>query len=261
MAFEIIRYVGALLLVLALIGVAGVAARKWGVPGVTRAVEEKRLAVIETLLMGPRQRLFIVRREQCRASDFRRTRRRLPDREYSRLRPSPRERNKDMSRLKPLIPVAGPGGGAARAQLCLRRHASGRRRRGRQWRLFHRSQRQRPFHRPHGADYRPDHGAFDRALDPHHDDQFRAHGGGAVAAAHGAGPAAEPAQQRAGVAGDVPHFVRDDAHTYRCLSPGHRADDEQSGHHRAGLHRGHGADEKNSCSTMCARPTSSCSWT
>ncbi len=38
MAFEIIRYVGALLLVLALIGVAGVAARKWGVPGVTRAV-------------------------------------------------------------------------------------------------------------------------------------------------------------------------------------------------------------------------------
>jgi flagellar protein FliO/FliZ len=63
MAFEIIRYVGALLLVLALIGVAGVAARKWGVPGVTRAVQDKRLAVVETLLMGPRQRLFIVRRD------------------------------------------------------------------------------------------------------------------------------------------------------------------------------------------------------
>jgi flagellar protein FliO/FliZ len=63
MIFEIIRYVGALLLVLALIGVAGVAARKWGVPGVTRAVEQKRLAVVETLLMGPRQRLFIVRRD------------------------------------------------------------------------------------------------------------------------------------------------------------------------------------------------------
>ena len=63
MAFEIIRYVGALLLVLALIGAAGVAARKWGVPGVTRSVEQKRLAVIETLLMGPRQRLFIVRRD------------------------------------------------------------------------------------------------------------------------------------------------------------------------------------------------------
>ncbi|HEY5083069.1 MAG TPA: hypothetical protein VII48_00985 [Rhizomicrobium sp.] len=63
MAFEIIRYVGALLLVLALIGAAGVAARKWGVPGVTRSVEQKRLAVVETLLMGPRQRLFIVRRD------------------------------------------------------------------------------------------------------------------------------------------------------------------------------------------------------
>ena len=63
MVFEIIRYVGALLLVLALIGAAGVAARKWGVPGVTRSVEQKRLAVVETLLMGPRQRLFIVRRD------------------------------------------------------------------------------------------------------------------------------------------------------------------------------------------------------
>lgn len=63
MAFEIIRYLGALFLVLALIAAAGFAARKWGVPGVTRAVEQKRLAVVETLLMGPRQRLFIVRRD------------------------------------------------------------------------------------------------------------------------------------------------------------------------------------------------------
>ena len=68
MALEIIRYVGALLLVLALIGAAGVAARKWGVPGVTRAVEQKRLAVVETLMMGPRQRLFIIRRDNA---DFR----------------------------------------------------------------------------------------------------------------------------------------------------------------------------------------------
>ncbi len=63
MAFEILRYVGALFLVLALIGAAGLAARKWGVPGVTRAVEQKRLAVVETLMIGPRQRLFIVRRD------------------------------------------------------------------------------------------------------------------------------------------------------------------------------------------------------
>jgi flagellar protein FliO/FliZ len=60
---EIARYVGALFLVLALIGGAGLVARKWGVPGVTRAVDHKRLAVVETLMVGPRQRLFIVRRD------------------------------------------------------------------------------------------------------------------------------------------------------------------------------------------------------
>ena len=32
-------------------------------PGVTRAVDHKRLAVVETLMVGPRQRLFIVRRD------------------------------------------------------------------------------------------------------------------------------------------------------------------------------------------------------
>ena len=57
------RYLGALCLVLALLGGAGLAARKFGVPGVTRAMNEKRLAVVETLMIGPRQRLFIVRRD------------------------------------------------------------------------------------------------------------------------------------------------------------------------------------------------------
>ena len=60
----IAHYFAALLLVLALIGAAGLAARKWGVPGVTKAVTEKRLAVVETLLIGPRQKLLIVRRDQ-----------------------------------------------------------------------------------------------------------------------------------------------------------------------------------------------------
>ena len=63
MTIEVLRYVGALFLVLALIGGAGVAARKWGAPGVTRAIVQKRLAVVETLMVGPRQRLFIVRRD------------------------------------------------------------------------------------------------------------------------------------------------------------------------------------------------------
>jgi len=63
MTIEIIRYIGALFLVLALIGGAGLAARRWGVPGVTKAVDQKRLAVVETLMIGPHQRLFIVRRD------------------------------------------------------------------------------------------------------------------------------------------------------------------------------------------------------
>jgi len=60
---DTLRYVGALLLVLAMVGGAGLAARRFGVPGVTRAVSDKRLAIVETLMVGPRQRLFIVRRD------------------------------------------------------------------------------------------------------------------------------------------------------------------------------------------------------
>ena len=60
---DIARYLGALFLVLALLGGAALAARKFGVPGVTRALSDKRLALVETLMIGPRQRLFIVRRD------------------------------------------------------------------------------------------------------------------------------------------------------------------------------------------------------
>jgi len=60
---DTLRYIGALLLVLAMVGGAGLAARRFGVPGVTRAVSDKRLAIVETLMVGPRQRLFIVRRD------------------------------------------------------------------------------------------------------------------------------------------------------------------------------------------------------
>ena len=57
------RYFGALLLVLGLVGGAGLAARRFGVPGVAKAAGDKRLAIVETLMVGPRQRLFIVRRD------------------------------------------------------------------------------------------------------------------------------------------------------------------------------------------------------
>jgi flagellar protein FliO/FliZ len=50
---DLLRYLGALLLVLAL----------FGVPGVTKAFPDKRLHIVETLMVGPRQRLFIVRRD------------------------------------------------------------------------------------------------------------------------------------------------------------------------------------------------------
>lgn len=60
---DLLRYLGALLLVLALVGGAALVARRFGVPGVTRAMGEKRLMVVETLMLGPRQRLFILRRD------------------------------------------------------------------------------------------------------------------------------------------------------------------------------------------------------
>ena len=60
---DVLRYFGALSLVLAMVGGAGLFARRFGVPGVTRAASDKRLAVVETLMIGPRQRLFIVRRD------------------------------------------------------------------------------------------------------------------------------------------------------------------------------------------------------
>ena len=60
---DLFRYLGALLLVLALIGGAALAARKFGVPGVSRAFPDKRLHIVETLMVGPKQRLFIIRRD------------------------------------------------------------------------------------------------------------------------------------------------------------------------------------------------------
>ena len=60
---DLLRYFGALLLVLAMVGGAGRLARRFGVPGVTKPASIKRLAVVETLMVGPRQRLIIFRRD------------------------------------------------------------------------------------------------------------------------------------------------------------------------------------------------------
>ena len=60
---DLLRYFGALLLVLAMVGGAALFARRFGVPGVMRAGADKRLSIVETLMLGPRQKLFIVRRD------------------------------------------------------------------------------------------------------------------------------------------------------------------------------------------------------
>src|SRR6185312_3018997 len=60
---DIARYFGALLLVLALVGFAGLAARKWGVPGIAKSSATRRLSIVETVMIGPRQRLYLIRRD------------------------------------------------------------------------------------------------------------------------------------------------------------------------------------------------------
>jgi len=57
------RYIGALLLVLGLVGAAGLAARRFGLGSLVKPVSTRRLAVVETLMIGPRQRLLIIRRD------------------------------------------------------------------------------------------------------------------------------------------------------------------------------------------------------
>ena len=57
------RYIGALLLVLGLIGGAALAARKFGLGSLVKPVDARRLQIVETLGIAPRQRLLIVRRD------------------------------------------------------------------------------------------------------------------------------------------------------------------------------------------------------
>lgn len=66
-AIDIGRYLGALLLVLGLVGAAGLAARRFALPGfaanLMKPSAPRRLAVVESLMITPRQRLLIVRRD------------------------------------------------------------------------------------------------------------------------------------------------------------------------------------------------------
>ena len=60
---DIARYLGALLLVLGLVGFAGLGARRFGLPGLVKPATARRLKVVETLMISPRQRLALVRRD------------------------------------------------------------------------------------------------------------------------------------------------------------------------------------------------------
>ncbi|MDE2182301.1 MAG: flagellar biosynthetic protein FliO [Alphaproteobacteria bacterium] len=60
---DIARYLGALLLVLGLIGAAGLAARRFGLPGLAKPAAQRRLKIVETLMLSPRQKLAIIRRD------------------------------------------------------------------------------------------------------------------------------------------------------------------------------------------------------
>jgi flagellar protein FliO/FliZ len=57
---DALRYFGALALVLALVGVAGLVIKRYGLPGIAGGAG-RRLAVVETLMLGKNHRLFIVR--------------------------------------------------------------------------------------------------------------------------------------------------------------------------------------------------------
>ena len=60
---DIGRYFAALLLVLALVGAAGLAVRRFGMPGVVKGHGVRRLQIVESLMIGPKQRLYILRRD------------------------------------------------------------------------------------------------------------------------------------------------------------------------------------------------------
>jgi flagellar protein FliO/FliZ len=61
------RYVGALAMVLALVGFAALAAKRYGVAGlsglVNKSARARRLFIVESLMVGPRHKLYLFRRD------------------------------------------------------------------------------------------------------------------------------------------------------------------------------------------------------
>lgn len=61
--WDALRAAFGLILTLGLVGLAAYAARRWGPPGLlqTKPASERRMAVIETLSLGPTTRLVLVK--------------------------------------------------------------------------------------------------------------------------------------------------------------------------------------------------------
>ncbi|MGD0191092.1 MAG: flagellar biosynthetic protein FliO [Rhizomicrobium sp.] len=60
---DLARYLGALLLVLALVGFAALAARRYGLAGFVQGTASRRLSVVETMMVGPKHKLVLIRRD------------------------------------------------------------------------------------------------------------------------------------------------------------------------------------------------------
>ena len=57
---DIVRYLGALLLVLALVGAAAIVVKRYGVPGVIGG-KGRRINILETVMLGKNHRLLLVK--------------------------------------------------------------------------------------------------------------------------------------------------------------------------------------------------------
>ena len=60
---DVARYFGALILVMGLLGVAWLATKRYGVPGVIQRQSLRRLSVVETMMIGSRYKLLLVKRD------------------------------------------------------------------------------------------------------------------------------------------------------------------------------------------------------
>ena len=62
-AFDLVHYFSALALVLGLLGLAFVAARKYGLAGVIAPLGQRRLTVSETMMLDARHKAFLLKRD------------------------------------------------------------------------------------------------------------------------------------------------------------------------------------------------------